>query len=209
MAGAPGSKVSLEARAAWTEGARRRRKARLARQALRDAFIVPVRERDLAGSGSALDDFKLFKESCKGKTTFPEESGLGCTRGICYSRRAYDDGKQGGNCRPGARAGAERGRRTEHDRNRVDRTVRGQLPGDSVDGWAAGFDRVAGGGAVGNAGCFCMVGAGRGNAESGRHVCFPARGVWPGTVGPVDVVLVRVANAGPGASFGGVGFDWF
>src|SRR5258708_36383238 len=76
MAGVSGGKVNLEARAGMARGATRSRQAKPARRAIRNAFIVPVRVRDCAGSGSAPDEVKLFKESCKPKRVF-QKDGIG------------------------------------------------------------------------------------------------------------------------------------
>src|SRR2546426_11003025 len=105
MAGVSGGKVMWEARAGMVKGARRSRQARPARRAIGDAFIVTVRKRDCAGSGSAPDEFKLFKKSVKLKWSLWKKSELGGAGGICYSRRTDDDGEQDGELRPGARTG--------------------------------------------------------------------------------------------------------
>src|ERR1700674_3362225 len=132
MAGASGGKVIVEARTGMDRGARRKRQARPARRAIRDPIIVLVRKRDCAGSGSAPDEFKLFKKSCKLKWSLWKESGLGGAGGICYSRRTDDDGEQDGELRPGARTGPERSRRPEHDRDRGYWPVRGRFTGVSA-----------------------------------------------------------------------------
>src|SRR5467141_4722091 len=135
MAGASGGKVIVEARAGIASGARRKRQARPAPRAIRDAIIVPVRKRDCAGSGSAPDEFKLFLKSAK--WFLSQESWLGEAPGICYSRRTREDEQQCSKPHPGARTGSERGSRPEHDRDRGDRPVRGQFPGDLGDGGPA------------------------------------------------------------------------
>src|SRR6266704_6663617 len=117
MAGVSGGREMLEGRAAMARGAKSSRQAKPARRAIRNAFIVPVRERDCAGSGSAPDEFKLFKESCKPKWFLRKETELGGALGICYSRRTSDHGEHNRECRSGARPGLERGCRAQHDRN--------------------------------------------------------------------------------------------
>src|SRR6267154_683878 len=206
MAGASGGKVIAEARAGIASGARRKRQARPAPRAIRDAIIVPVRKRDCARSGSAPHEFKLFQKSAK--WFLSQESWLGEAPGICYSRRTREDQQQCSKPHPGARAGPERGRRAEHDRDRGDRPVRGQFAGDTGDGRAASAHRVAGRCAPGDAGCLCMVRAGRGDAESRRNIRLSQRSLRSGAVGPVDVLFVRVANVGTSAAFRGVGVDW-
>src|SRR5437879_6066662 len=129
------------------------------------------------------------------------ESALGGAARFCYSRRTNGDQQQGGGPRVGTRLGAERSRRAEHDRNRGDWTIRGQFAGDSGNGRPAGADRVAGRGTACNAGWICVVRARRGDAESRGHLCFSARGLWPGEVGPTYVVSVRVAISGASAAF--------
>src|SRR5260370_23860347 len=165
VAGVSGGKVILEARTGMARGARRSSQAKQARRTTGDAFIVPVRKRDCAGSGSAPDEFKLFNKSAK--WFLRNESGLGGTRGICYPRRTDDNGEQNGEHRSGARTGPERGCRAEHDRDRGDWPVRGEFAGDSVDGRAAGTDRVASGGAPGDPGSLCVAGARAAEARSG------------------------------------------
>ena len=187
------------------KGARKSRPARPARRAIGDRFIVPVRGRDCAGSGPAPDEFKLFKKSAK--WFLRQESALGGVGGICYSRRTDDHGKEDGGLRSGARPRPERGRRPEYDRDRGHRPVRGEFPGDSGDGRAAGFDRLAGRGPAGNAGCFCVVRAGRGDAKSRGHVRLSAGGLRSGTVGPADVVSICVADLRASSALGGLGFD--
>src|SRR5260370_15278300 len=113
MAGVSGGKVILEARAGMARGARRSRQARPVRRAIRNTFIVPVRERDCAGSASVPDEFKLFEKSAK--WFLHKETGLGGALGICYPRRTDDAGEQNGEHRSGARPGPERGCRAEHD----------------------------------------------------------------------------------------------
>src|SRR5216683_6526412 len=83
MAGVSGGREMLEGRAAMARGAKSSRQAKPARRAIRNAFIVPVRERDCAGSGSAPDEFKLFKESCKPKW-FLQKDGIG--REFCFGK---------------------------------------------------------------------------------------------------------------------------
>src|SRR5258708_18758886 len=197
MAGVSGGKVIVEARTGMARGARRSSQAKQPRQTTGDAFIVPVTERDCAGSGSAPDEFKLFNKSAK--WFLRNESGLGGTRGICYPRRTDDNGEQNGEHRSGARLGPERGGRAEHDRDRGDWPVRGEFAGDSGDGRAAGTDRVAGGGAPGDAGCFWGVGAGRGDAARGRPAPLFARNGRAAPAGPVGALLGRVAQVGAGA----------
>src|SRR5882762_1050620 len=143
MAGVSGGQVMGEARAGMLKAARRSRQARPARRAIGDAFIVTVRKRDCAGSGSAPDEFKLFKKSVK--WFLLQESALGGAGGICYSRRTDDYRKQNGELRTGARSRPERGRRSEYDRDRGNWPVRCEFPGDSGNGRAAGLGRVAGG----------------------------------------------------------------
>jgi hypothetical protein len=65
MAGVSGGSVMLEAPAGTTRSAKRKRQATPARRVIRNAFIVPVREGNCAGSGSAPDEFKLFQRSAK------------------------------------------------------------------------------------------------------------------------------------------------
>src|SRR5207302_4593652 len=137
MAGVSGGKLVLELCARMVRGATRSRQARPARRVIGDRFIVPVRERDCAGSRSAPDESKLFRKSAK--CFLRQESGLGGAGGICYSRRTDDNGKQNGELRSGARSGPERGRRAEYDRDRGHWPVRGESPGDSGDGRTAGF----------------------------------------------------------------------
>src|SRR5260370_12612049 len=168
MAGVSGGKVILGARAGMARGARRSRQAKQPRRATGDAFIVPVRERDCAGSGSAPDEFKLFKKSAK--WFLRNESGLGGTRGICYPRRTDDNGEQNGEHRSGARLGPERGSRAEHDRDPGGWPVRGEFAGNAGAGRAADTDHMASGGAPGDAGCLCVVGARRAEADSGPDV---------------------------------------
>src|SRR6267378_187208 len=207
MASVSGRTVSLEARAETAKGARKSRQTKPARRAIRDTFMSPPEKAICAGSGPAPDEFKLFQKSVK--WFLQNETQLGGALSICYSRRTREDEQQRGKPRPRARPGPERGRGAEHDRDRGDRAVRGQFPGDSGDGRAASAHCVAGGSAPGNAGCLRVVRARRRNAESRRHVRLSARGLRSGALGPADVLLIRVANAGAGAAFRGFGLDRF
>src|SRR5216684_7225304 len=140
MAGVSGSKVNLEARAGMARGATRSRQARPARRAIRNTFIVPVRERDCAGSGSAPDEFKLFEKSAK--WFLHKESGLGGALGICYPRRTDDGTTRAGERGSRAAAGAERSRGAEHDRDCRNRAVRGDGAGNWSDGRTASANCV-------------------------------------------------------------------
>src|SRR5437016_12549089 len=125
MAGVSGGRVRWEAAAGMARDTKKSRQARPARRAINDTFIVPVRGRDCASPGPAPHEFKLFKKNAK--WFLRQESALGGTGGICYSRRTYDDREQDGEFCSGAWAGPERGRRAEYDRDRRHRPVRGQV----------------------------------------------------------------------------------
>src|SRR5258708_25787448 len=196
MAGVSGGKVILEARTGMARGARRSSQAKQPRQTTGDAFIVPVRKRDCAGSGSAPDEFKLFNKSAK--WFLRNESGLGGTRGICYPRRTDGNGEQNGEHSSGARTGPERGCRAEHDRDRGDWPVRGEFAGNPGDGRAAGTDRVARGGAPGDAGCLCVVGARSGDYDRGRLVVLFAISGRFAMVWPIEYLLFISSTAGDG-----------
>src|SRR2546427_9493211 len=155
----------------------------------------------------------LFPYTTLFRSSSREESILGTTRPICYSRRTDDDERkrrprtrrghadrrtaggapQRAATEPRARFGSQRSRRAEHDRDRGDWPVRGEVLGDSGDGRAAGLDRVAGGSAARHTRRICVVGTWRGHAKSRRHLWFSPRGLWSGTMGAADVVFVRLA----------------
>src|SRR5437899_174174 len=104
----------------------------------------------------------LHSRRCAGNPTSTYlESALGGAVRFCYSLRTNGDEQQGGP-RAGTRPRAERGRRAEHDRDRGDWTVRGQLASDPRDGRPASAERRAGRGAAGATGWVRVVRAGRG-----------------------------------------------
>src|SRR5206468_11882440 len=93
------------------------------------------------------------------------------------------------------------------DRDCGDRTVRGQFPGETGNGGAAGADCLAAGSGPGYPGCFRMVRTWRGNAKGGRNLCVPAGGIWGAALGSAHVIPVCVANIPTRATFRRVGVD--